>query len=347
MSRPARNAYQRGGEYFERGDWENAIQCYLKAIRKDKRFSAAYCQLGTAYVRNNQPEKALREYRKALKNFSSKDPNFTLILLHEGNALYYLKRFKEAIKSYRMVLTQNNGSSWNSYYCTYSIGKCFDEMGNKDEARLQFEKALTMIPKYDSNRGEVLLIQSAMFVALERYEEVLQTYEELEEYIPDFDCPTLLNKGVALQHLCNHDEAIGIYELIIHRLAEEDDMQDIKLAAEVNKALVFLAQGSFDTAKELMDNISVNPEDEHAMSLYKKCLDAFNISVCRRCIRFLYIKNLYITVYSCILFLFRPKNRIIQACCVRFNLFRLRVWQRSNPFSSLSVFLFFWRLFVS
>ena len=62
---PAETAYNRGWDYAEQGDYENAIEAYDEAIRLNPQYAKAYNNRGIAYGLLGQQEQADRDFAKA------------------------------------------------------------------------------------------------------------------------------------------------------------------------------------------------------------------------------------------------------------------------------------------
>ena len=56
----------KGNEYFEKEDYQSALDCYNKALEIDPNYGPAYCNIGQVYRRLEQYEKAIEYYNKAI-----------------------------------------------------------------------------------------------------------------------------------------------------------------------------------------------------------------------------------------------------------------------------------------
>ncbi|MBN1501411.1 MAG: ankyrin repeat domain-containing protein [Spirochaetes bacterium] len=116
-------------------------------------------QLSIKAVNGLTPEKILKKAVELLQNGTDKDFNLVLKLVDEvlmftdkeNNAfaikaftLHQLKRYQEAVDSYRIYFEKEEGSArrWTQF------GSCCMDMGNIDEAKKCFEKAVEKDPEF-------------------------------------------------------------------------------------------------------------------------------------------------------------------------------------------------------
>jgi tetratricopeptide (TPR) repeat protein len=126
--------------------------------------------------------------------------------LKEGNALYGLKRYEEALAAFEQAirLDPNDASTY------HGKGIALGGLKRYEEALAAFEQAIRLDPNnptYHANKGIALF-------KLERYEEALIAYEEairLDPNNPDYHA----NKGDALLSLDPYEEALTAYEQAI------------------------------------------------------------------------------------------------------------------------------------
>jgi tetratricopeptide (TPR) repeat protein len=71
---PAKTAYNRGWDYAEQGDYENAIEEYDEAIRLDPQAAKAYNSRGIAYGEFGQHEQATATIVTGLRYIPTQNP---------------------------------------------------------------------------------------------------------------------------------------------------------------------------------------------------------------------------------------------------------------------------------
>jgi tetratricopeptide (TPR) repeat protein len=92
-----------------------------------------YYYKGIYYSAVNDKAKALSLFDEAIRH----DYNFLDAYIEKGSLLYDQKKFAEALKTFRLANTISNTFP-DAYFWT---GKCQEAMGQKDEARLNYQRA--------------------------------------------------------------------------------------------------------------------------------------------------------------------------------------------------------------
>jgi tetratricopeptide (TPR) repeat protein len=59
--------YNRGAAHAAKGEYDQAIACFDKAIRIEPSFAEAYCNRGTAYYEKGQFDAAISDFSKAIE----------------------------------------------------------------------------------------------------------------------------------------------------------------------------------------------------------------------------------------------------------------------------------------
>jgi tetratricopeptide (TPR) repeat protein len=122
-----------------------------KAVKLHPRYVNGLLNLGLAYFKLNNDEKAIFYWKNAevlypdnpyLLNYYSVYQN---ILLSRGADSFSNKDFEEAIKYYTLcnIVNPNNSKGW------YFAGNCYYHLGNKFKAKESWEKALKLDPGYE------------------------------------------------------------------------------------------------------------------------------------------------------------------------------------------------------
>jgi tetratricopeptide (TPR) repeat protein len=92
-----------------------------------------YYYKGIYYSAINDKAKALSLFDEAIRH----DYNFLDAYIEKGSLLYDEKKFVEALKTFQLANTISNTFP-DAYFWT---GKCQEAMGQKDEARLNYQRA--------------------------------------------------------------------------------------------------------------------------------------------------------------------------------------------------------------
>ncbi len=164
---------RRGHEYFDQGQFPEAILEYRRALQLDQQLGDARLKLGDAYARTNDPGNAIKEYIRAadllpdntdaqLKaagglllagrfedartradKVLEKDAQNASAQILRGNALAGLKDFDGAVADYENAIASNPAQ----HEAFVNLGTIQQLRGNKDQAEAAFLKAVEAAPK--------------------------------------------------------------------------------------------------------------------------------------------------------------------------------------------------------
>jgi tetratricopeptide (TPR) repeat protein len=96
-------------------------------------FAQPYYFKGIYYANINNPAKALFYFDEAIKH----DYNFMDGYIEKGSLLFEMKKYPEALKVFNLSLTISPELADNYYW----IGKCQEALGQKAEAKLNYQRA--------------------------------------------------------------------------------------------------------------------------------------------------------------------------------------------------------------
>ncbi len=161
-------------------------QAILKAMTKDR--TNRHADIRAFLTALQTPKKSAQEWLK------------------EGNALYNLKRYEEAIAAYDQAIRLNP-----NYALAYNNkGIALKNLKRHEEAIAASDQAIRIDPSYAPayhNKGNAL-------ADLKRYEEAIAAYDQAIRLNPNYAL-AYNNKGNALYELKRYEEAIGAYEQAI------------------------------------------------------------------------------------------------------------------------------------
>ncbi len=134
--------YNKGLALAKLGKYEEAIECFDKAIELNPNFAPAWNNKGVALAKLGKYEEAIKCYDKALEI----DPNYYYAWNNKGVALAKLGRYEEAIKCYEKAIQINP----NYVDAWYNLGLALSKLGRYEEAIKCFDKVLKLKPDYQS-----------------------------------------------------------------------------------------------------------------------------------------------------------------------------------------------------
>jgi tetratricopeptide (TPR) repeat protein len=182
-----------------RGQIEEAMAHYEKALEINPNDADAYNNLGMALAGRGQFERAMAHYQKALEI----NPEKAEARSNLGIALASCGRATEAIAQYRIALKIKPG-----YAAAHlNLGVALAGLGQLDEAITQYLQALEINPDYvaaHTSLGNVL-------VGRGRIDEAIAHYRQALEINPDH-VEAQANLGVALARRGRLDEAITHFQ---------------------------------------------------------------------------------------------------------------------------------------
>ena len=124
-----------GSIFYEKGDYENALNIYRIALEIDPKNSRIHCNLAYLLWGGNKIEEAMKEYELAIKY----DPDYDIAYNNLG-VIYLddLGRVKEAVDLFEKAMSCNP----NYALAYYNMGRAVTIKGNKIEAARLYQIAL-------------------------------------------------------------------------------------------------------------------------------------------------------------------------------------------------------------
>ena len=135
-SKTAEEWFNEGYDLYNQGRYEEAIECYNKALEIDPDYGDAWNNKGIVLDDLGRYEEAIECYNKALEI----DPDNAYVWNNKGVSLYHLGRYEEAIECYNKALEidPNYGDAW------FNKGNALSKLGRYEEAIECFNRALSI-----------------------------------------------------------------------------------------------------------------------------------------------------------------------------------------------------------
>jgi len=131
--------YNRGVEFHQNGDLNQAIKSYKEAIAADGRLAEAYSNLGAVYLAQKSYDKAAEAFTKAL----ALKPDRPTTLNGLGNALYARGKAAEAKDKWAKAIEID--PNFASAY--YNMGNALESEKDEKSALSEYMKAINANPK--------------------------------------------------------------------------------------------------------------------------------------------------------------------------------------------------------
>jgi tetratricopeptide (TPR) repeat protein len=154
---------------FQKGQVDDAVAQYQKALEINPNYVAAHYNLGNALFQKGQLDQALAQYQKAIEI----NPNDAEARINLGNALFQNEQLDEAVAQFQRAIEINP----NDAEAHYNLGNALFQKGQLDEAVAQFQKALEIDPNSFAthyNLGGAFFQKGQLDEAITQFQEVLR-----------------------------------------------------------------------------------------------------------------------------------------------------------------------------
>jgi transitional endoplasmic reticulum ATPase len=172
----AKTYYQMGNDYYEKGDYDKAIENYNMAILLNPVFSEAYFNRALSYYQLKNFDKSIADYTKSMEL----DPQNPIIFNNRGDAFYRKQDFQSAIKDYDKAITLNP----NYLKAFYNRGLSYASVEEYEKAVEDFSKVIKLKADFAEAyhlRGLAFEYAGNMSNAIVDYEKALSLNPELTE----------------------------------------------------------------------------------------------------------------------------------------------------------------------
>ncbi len=206
-------AYQQGVNYFNQGNYEDAIRHFQLAIERDAMHLRAYLSLGDVYSMQQKFLLAETYYNKVLKYDPQSIPAYTAL----GNMNTSMGNYREAMSFYRKVLELEPSNQFvqqqlqkvltDLFNWHYEQGMAYKEAGDIDQALIEFQKAQALSPddiEFAVEIGNLFLQQQDYVMADGYFQQVLASN-------PNY-LPAIIGAGKVQRALNHYNEAINYFK---------------------------------------------------------------------------------------------------------------------------------------
>lgn len=130
--------------YLMIGELKESETFFRKVILRSPKMAAGYKGLGDVHMLQEDYEKAMKSYQKAL----DLDGYDVGILNSMGLVFIKQSRYEEGIKRYKLAL----GIEQNNPKVLFNLGHAFERLGQYQQARSYFNRSLISDPDFDKAR---------------------------------------------------------------------------------------------------------------------------------------------------------------------------------------------------
>jgi tetratricopeptide (TPR) repeat protein len=188
-----------GESYGQKGDYDQAIATYKKAIEINPEYDQVYYNMGIAYDEKGDFDQAIAAYKNAIKI----NPEFNQAYNNMGSAYDEKGDYDQAIATYKNAIKIN--PEFDQAY--NNMGSAYDGKGDYDQAIAAYKKAIEINPELDQayynmgiaygNKGD--------------YDQAIAAYKKAIEINPEDD-QAYFNMGNSYSIKGDYDQAIAAYQ---------------------------------------------------------------------------------------------------------------------------------------
>jgi tetratricopeptide (TPR) repeat protein len=188
--------------YDDKGNYEQAITCYEKAIALKPDMHDAFNNMGIAYRKQNDYEQAIACYEKAIAIKPDKHEAFNNI----GIAYHNKNDYEQAIACYEKAIAIKP----DMHEAFYNMGLAYANKNDYEQAIACYEKAIAIKP----DKHEAFYNMGIAYRNKNDYEQAIACYEKVIAIKPDKH-DAFNSMGSAYYNQNNYDQAISCYEKAI------------------------------------------------------------------------------------------------------------------------------------
>jgi tetratricopeptide (TPR) repeat protein len=152
--------------------WENSEKIWTSAIRQFPNLATGYINRGNYYLENQQAEKALMDYNKALEV----KPRSATAWNMRGKYYFRKQQYRQALEDFNQAVT----IAPNKYQGYNNRGGAYYGLGSYNEALADYAKVLQIDPRHDKAYGN----RAAIYTQQGKYQEALVEYAKAIQLNP-------------------------------------------------------------------------------------------------------------------------------------------------------------------
>ncbi|MBE9073963.1 tetratricopeptide repeat protein [Microcystis sp. LEGE 08355] len=244
-STTAETYFKQGEDYRNNNQYDKAIAAYTKAIEINPQYAEAYKNRGIVYSDLKDYDKAMADNNKAIEI----NPQYSNAYNNRGVVYRILKDYDKAMADYNKAI-EINPQLFQAYF---NRGNVYSDLKEYDKAIKDYNKVIEINPQYADayvNRGTV-------YSDLKEYDKAIKDYNKAIEINPQL-FQAYNNRGVVYRILKDYDKAIKDYNKAIEINPQYAD-------AYVNRGTVYSDLKEYDKAMaDYNKAIEINPQNDYA-----------------------------------------------------------------------------------
>ena len=235
--------------YYVTNNYNKAIETYENALKINPEYATAYNNLGIIYFDTQNIEKSIISYKKAIEF----NPKYADAYNNLGNLYSSVEKYENAIENYKKAidLDVNHFSAYNN------LGLTLFAIENYNAAIDCYKKALTINPQYSDSYNNL----GHVYLEIKEFDLAIANVKKALEFNPE-NAEAYNNLGLLYYNKKLFDLSVNSYEKAIR-------LKQNFYAAIFNLSSVYFIQGEFKAGFDLYESRF------HANNKEKICLTNF------------------------------------------------------------------------
>jgi tetratricopeptide (TPR) repeat protein len=205
-STTAETYFKQGEDYRNNNQYDKALAAYTKAIEVNPQYAEAYLRRGNVYHNLKEYDKAIKDYNKAMADYNKaleiELEDVYASYKNRGNVYYNLKEYDKAMADYNKAIEINP-----QYADAYnSQGNVYHNLKEYDKAMADYNKVLEIDPQ----DAHAYLRRGIVYYDLKEYDKAMADYNKAIEINPQY-AMAYNNRGLVYYNLKEYDKAIKDY----------------------------------------------------------------------------------------------------------------------------------------
>jgi len=242
--------------------WNDAIDCFTRALKLNPNFAEAYNNRGIVYYNTGVYDKAIENYDKAI----SLNPNDSNVYYNRGNVYAAKGEYDKAISEYGKVIELNSNDT-DAYY---RRGIAYAIKGEYDKAIYEYNKAIEL----NSIFAEAYYNRAYACYKTEAFNRAIEDYSKTITLNSEYQAKAYFNMGNAYYKMGDYDNAILHYNNAIstNSIDESAYVFNNRGNAYFHKGEYEMAMRNYETARRYANMYDMATRDNETA---RSCAEIF------------------------------------------------------------------------